>query len=157
MDPLIMVKATVNLSLCFYWSPRHEGVLGSGGIAPRILDLGTRWRWVISFTPPPLYPQGKSPWYPLDRRMGGLQSRSVHRRKEKNSEPPPGLEPSINQPVTLNVRSYTPYLEATSPIHKLRTRLRSDVGCSQRPSLLSNWYRGGGVSPCRWSWPFTFI
>jgi hypothetical protein len=24
---------------------------GSGGIAPRILDLGTRWRWVVSFTP----------------------------------------------------------------------------------------------------------
>jgi hypothetical protein len=24
-------------------TPRHEGVLGSGGIAPRILDLGTRW------------------------------------------------------------------------------------------------------------------
>jgi hypothetical protein len=23
--------------------PCHEGVLGSGGIAPRILDLGTRW------------------------------------------------------------------------------------------------------------------
>jgi len=23
---------------------------GSGGIAPRILDLGTRWRWVVSFT-----------------------------------------------------------------------------------------------------------
>jgi hypothetical protein len=24
--------------------PRHEDVLGRGGIAPRILDLGTRWR-----------------------------------------------------------------------------------------------------------------
>jgi hypothetical protein len=25
-------------------APCHEGVLGSGGMAPRILDLGTRWR-----------------------------------------------------------------------------------------------------------------
>jgi hypothetical protein len=25
-------------------APRHEDVLGSGGIAPRVLDLGTRWR-----------------------------------------------------------------------------------------------------------------
>jgi hypothetical protein len=25
---------------------------------------------VVSFTPHPLYLQGKSPWYPLDRRMG---------------------------------------------------------------------------------------
>jgi hypothetical protein len=49
---------------------------GSGCIAPRIVDLGTRWRWVVSFTPRPLYPQGRSPWYPLDRRLGGPQSRS---------------------------------------------------------------------------------
>jgi hypothetical protein len=27
--------------------------------------------------PWPLYPQGKSPWYPLDRRLGGPQSRST--------------------------------------------------------------------------------
>jgi hypothetical protein len=33
----------------------------NGGIAPRILDLSTRWRWVASFTPWPLYPQEKSP------------------------------------------------------------------------------------------------
>jgi hypothetical protein len=26
---------------------------------------------VFSFTPQLLYPQGKSPWYPLDRRLGG--------------------------------------------------------------------------------------
>jgi hypothetical protein len=25
---------------------------------------------VVSFTNRPLYPQGKSPWYPLDRRLG---------------------------------------------------------------------------------------
>jgi hypothetical protein len=28
-------------------------------------DLGTGWRRVVSFTPLPLYPQGKSIWYPL--------------------------------------------------------------------------------------------
>jgi hypothetical protein len=28
---------------------------------------------VVSFTPRPLNPQGKSPWYPLDRRVGGPQ------------------------------------------------------------------------------------
>jgi hypothetical protein len=47
-----------------------KGCWGSGGIAPRILNLGTRWRWVVSFTPKPLYPQGKRPCYPLDRRLG---------------------------------------------------------------------------------------
>jgi hypothetical protein len=89
----------VKLSLCFNWSPRHEGVLGSWGIAPRILDLGTRRRRVVSFTLRPLYPQGKCPWYPLDKRLGGLQSRSGRGGEEKNSQPLPGIEPPIIQPV----------------------------------------------------------
>jgi hypothetical protein len=38
------------------WAPRHEDVLGSEGISPGILDLGTRRRWIVSFTPRPLYP-----------------------------------------------------------------------------------------------------
>jgi len=57
-------------------APRHEDVLEVGGIAPRILDFGTKWRLVINFTPRPLYLQGKSLLYPLDRRLGGPQSRS---------------------------------------------------------------------------------
>jgi hypothetical protein len=56
-------------------------------------NLGTRWRWVVSFTPRPLYPQGKSPWYPLNR-LEGPQSRSGREGEEKNSQPPPGIEPS---------------------------------------------------------------
>jgi hypothetical protein len=31
---------------------------------------------VVSFTPRSLYPQGKSPRYPLDRRLGGPQNQS---------------------------------------------------------------------------------
>jgi hypothetical protein len=57
MDRKVKVK-----SLCcfffFNWAPRFEGVLGIGGIAPHIFDLGTRWtrwKWVVSFTPRPLY------------------------------------------------------------------------------------------------------
>jgi hypothetical protein len=71
----------------------------SGSIAPRILDLGTRWRCVVSFTSRPLYTQGKSPWYPFDRRMGGTESRSEHGGEEKNSQLLLELEPSIIQPV----------------------------------------------------------
>jgi hypothetical protein len=33
----------------------------------------------------PLYPQGKSPWFPLDRRLSGLQSCSGHSGKERGS------------------------------------------------------------------------
>jgi hypothetical protein len=46
---------------------------------------------VVGFTPRPLYSQGKNPWYPLDRRLGGPQSRSG-RGDEKNSQLPPGFE-----------------------------------------------------------------
>jgi hypothetical protein len=55
-----------------------EAYWGSGGIAPCILDFGTRWRRVVNFMPQPLYPQGKSPWYPLDRRLCGPQSHTKY-------------------------------------------------------------------------------
>jgi len=42
---------------------------------------------------PAALPQGKSPWYPLNRRLGGTQSRSGHGGEEKNSQPPQEIEP----------------------------------------------------------------
>jgi hypothetical protein len=81
--------------LLLNWAPRHEGVLGSGGMAPCILwpspalDGG---EWSAS-RPRPLYPQGKSVLYPLDRRLGGPQSRCGCGGEEKNSQSPPGIEP----------------------------------------------------------------
>jgi len=30
--------------------------MGNGGVAPCILNLGTRWKWVVSFILWPLYP-----------------------------------------------------------------------------------------------------
>jgi hypothetical protein len=33
--------------------------MGIGGIAPLILNLCTRWRWVVSFTPRPPYHEGE--------------------------------------------------------------------------------------------------
>jgi hypothetical protein len=67
-------------------------------IAELILHLGSRWIWVVSFTFRPLYTQGNSPWYPLDRMLGGPQSQSGHGCEEKNFQPLPGLEPPIIQP-----------------------------------------------------------
>jgi hypothetical protein len=50
--------------------------------------------------PRPLYPQWKSPSFPLDRRLGGLQTRSESGGEEKNSQSPLGIEPPIIQLVT---------------------------------------------------------
>jgi hypothetical protein len=84
--------------------PGYEGVLGSRGIAPHILDLVTRRRWVVGFAPRPPYPHGRGTCYPLDRRLGGLQNWSGCGGEEKNSQPLPGLEPPIIQPVYSWVR-----------------------------------------------------
>jgi hypothetical protein len=70
---------------------RHEDIWGSGCIDPHFLDLGTSWRWVVSFTPWPLYPQGKRPRYPLDRRLGEPQN-SLEDVEKWKLLPPPGLE-----------------------------------------------------------------
>jgi len=86
-------------SLYFNWA--HWG---SRGVVPRILDLDIRWSWVVIFTPRPLYPEGRSPLYLLDRRLGGPLSRSGRGGEEKNSQPLPGLELPIIQPRTKDVR-----------------------------------------------------
>jgi hypothetical protein len=49
-------------------------------------------------------PQVKSPWYPLDRGLGGPQSPSGRGGEERNRQPLPGLEPPIIQPA---VQRYT--------------------------------------------------
>jgi hypothetical protein len=91
-DKLVpVIFLTQHQAMKTYW--------GSGGIAPRIPDLGTTWRAVVNFTPRPLYLQGKNPWYPLDRRLGGPQSRSGCSAEEKSSQTLLGLESPNIQPV----------------------------------------------------------
>jgi hypothetical protein len=83
----------LNLPLCLTKHLAMKRYWGRERIAPRILDLGTRWRWVVSFTSQSLYPQRKSPRYRLYRRLGEPQSWSGHGGEEKNSQPLPGIEP----------------------------------------------------------------
>jgi hypothetical protein len=47
--------------------PHDEEVWRSGGIAPRIHNLGTKWGLVVSFNPLSLYSRRKSTRYPQDR------------------------------------------------------------------------------------------
>jgi hypothetical protein len=95
---------------------------------------------VVSFTPRPLYPQGKSPWYPLDRRLGGPQSRSGRDGEEKNSQPPPiicwgidlfevGCAASPDDGVGLSSNSVT--LDPDASIRQL-----SFVSFARRPSTV---------------------
>jgi hypothetical protein len=59
----ILCRYCYTCALTEYHDVKTYGV--TGGIAPLILDLGIRWRWVLSFTPRPLYPPGNEPLVPI--------------------------------------------------------------------------------------------
>jgi hypothetical protein len=61
---------------------------------------------------PAALPQGKSPWYPLDRRLGGPQIQSGRGGEKKISQLLPGLEPPIIQ---LIAQRYTTELSYQNP------------------------------------------
>jgi hypothetical protein len=67
--------------------------VGSGCIDSVILNLGTRWGWVISFLVPVVYPQGKSPWCPLNRGLAGPQLQGDRFGEDKDLLLLPGIEP----------------------------------------------------------------
>jgi len=68
------IKVKVNCPCALTEHHAMEVYWVSTGITPCILDLGTRGRRVVSYTPRLLYPQEKIPCYSLDRRLGGPQS-----------------------------------------------------------------------------------
>jgi hypothetical protein len=80
---------------------------------------------------PAALPEGWSPWYPLDR-LGGPQSR-YESGDEKNSQPIPGLEPPIIQPVA---QRYTTELKQESPVLFL----------TEHNAMKACWW-SGGIAP----------
>jgi hypothetical protein len=90
------------------WTLRREDAWGSGGIALRILNVGTRWGWEVNFTPQPLYTQGNSPQVPLERRLSGPRSRSGRGGEEREeSLPLPGIEPRSPNPWLGHITDWT--------------------------------------------------
>jgi len=84
-----------------YQALSHEDVWGSRGVVPRILNLGYRWMWVVSFTFLLIYRQGKILRNTLVRKLGGPQIRCGRCGEEKgiSSLPLPGIK----------LRSFSPY------------------------------------------------
>jgi hypothetical protein len=54
--------------------------MGSGSISPLLLNFDTRWRLVVTSTPPPLSPQEESHTCPVNSRFGG-SGRFVEEKK----------------------------------------------------------------------------
>jgi hypothetical protein len=101
----------MKLSLCLNWASRYEGVLGelkysSAHSLPRTLDGG---KWSAS-RPGRFTPRERAPGTQWVGGWVGLLSRSAHRGEEKNSQPLPGLEPPIMQPVAQRCTTELPRL-----------------------------------------------
>jgi hypothetical protein len=79
---------------------------GGNIIDPNFLDLDTSWRWVVSFTPLPLYPRRKCPQYTLDRMLGGPQSRSGLHGENSCPHWDSNSDPSTVQPVASHYTDY---------------------------------------------------
>jgi hypothetical protein len=107
-----------------------------------ILDLCTRWRWVVNFTTRRLYPRLKSPRYPLDRRLDGPQSRSGRCRAKKNLFPcresnpgRPACSPSLCRLSYLGspmyIRGFDKYVTVPVSIAFLQRHLELPLNSSQ--------------------------
>jgi hypothetical protein len=81
--------------------PRREYVWGIGGIAPFILKIGTRWRWVVIFTPWRLYSRGKT----LSHWTGGWVAHraGLDVAGKRSVSTPNGNRTPIIQPVALSL------------------------------------------------------
>jgi hypothetical protein len=97
--------AKVNLSLCLTNETlRREGVWESGCINSHFLDLGTSWRWVVSFTPRLLYRLWKSPPYPLSEPPEPVWTTWI--RENSWSYRDSDSDPSVVQPVASRYTDY---------------------------------------------------
>jgi hypothetical protein len=99
----------------------HEGdIWGSGWIVPRFLHFGTSWRWVVSFTPRPLYPHTHC--------TGGWVSQITGRDdvEKRNILRVPGLEfPTLGRPA----RDQSPYRLRYPRPHNVTRSIEESVIC----------------------------
>jgi len=81
------------LSLCLNEDHGMKAYWGNGRKAPHIRDFGTGWKWVVSFTPRPLYSQGKSLRWQLDRKLGVEVKRKIPSPRRKSNPRTPITQP----------------------------------------------------------------
>jgi hypothetical protein len=79
-----------------------------------IVEIGPRRSWVVSFTPRPLSRRGRSPWYPLDRRLGGPHSTSGYYGEKNNLLLLSGIEPWPSSPYPVSIPTELSWLLSKS-------------------------------------------
>jgi len=96
---IIMYDSFVKQKVKFVTVRTTKAYRAGGGklVSVQILNIGTKGRRVGSFTYRPLQTQGKRR-YPLHRRLGGPQSRSVRFWRSENLFFQPGVKPRTVHP-----------------------------------------------------------
>ena len=127
---------------------RQGSAWGNCGIVPLSLKLGTKWRWVISFTTRPLYPRWKELVYPSNIRLGGLQSRSgcPSKARSEKSRPCRGIESQF-----LGLSSLITILSDMVRAYKILVRKPEDKSPRGCPTLHGNSIITN-VRTCRTHW-----
>jgi hypothetical protein len=77
-------------------APRYEDILGEWRHNHVFFDLGARWKWMVSFTPRPLYPRERAPgthwiggWVDLRAGLDTVWKRKIPSpRRESNTDHP---------------------------------------------------------------------
>jgi len=82
-----------------------EAYSGNEDIASLILNLGPIWSLVVSFTPWPLYPEGKSHEYPLNSRLIILMWQYGCSGNLTSPSSLLGFEPRVFQPIACTMFS----------------------------------------------------
>jgi len=82
----VKVKVEVKVKQLLFTLWRH--IEGSGVTTQVIINFGTRFEWVVRFTPRPFYSRMRAPYCPLKTRLGAHQSRSEYRREGWTAPPP---------------------------------------------------------------------
>jgi len=90
---------------------------GSGGIASFILNLRTRWRWVVSVMSWLLYIQGKRPWKPLNKKLGRPQCQPECFGKLKSLLSLLGFEAYTVQPIASHYTDCTILAPQCAVVH----------------------------------------
>ena len=111
---MIVVSAVKSKTVLVKGLKTHRN---SGGTAPLIRNLGTRWGWVVDFTPRPFYAPGKESRYQLSRGLGRPQSQAGRFWKREKSPVPTG----IRTPNRRAIASRYTDCPTTAPIAVVRT------------------------------------
>jgi hypothetical protein len=133
--------------------PRHEGRWGTEGIAPRVLNLSTRWRWENSLNLQPLHSLEKGPQCPLNKRLGMLPepvSENLEKRRACTSARAwnRSLWPSYSD--TLLVVSVKCYLKPVTPWYVVYQQKETDWVVVTNEAFMSSAWK------CAW-WIYIWV